>query len=196
MPAFQVNSRYVLLTYAQCGALDPWHVSDHLSSLGAECIVAREDHATGGTHLHAFVDFGRKFRSRRTDIFDVDGRHPNIEASRGRPWGGYDYAIKDGEVVAGGLARPSEHDSTANGSIWSEIVGAESESAFWALVEQLAPKELCTQYSQLRKYADWRFEPEPEVYTHPAGLDFELGVVPELASWGGFGSGDGPVGGK
>lgn len=51
---------------------------DHISTLGGECIVAREDHADGGTHLHVFCDFGRKFRSRKADVFDVDDHHQTL----------------------------------------------------------------------------------------------------------------------
>ena len=117
MPAkqFSFNARYVLLTYAQCSDLDAWAVNDHLAFLGGECIIGRELHADGGTHLHAFCDFGKKFRSRRGDIFDVDGHHPNVVPSRGNPERGYDYAIKDGNIVAGGLARPSECRAVSNG---------------------------------------------------------------------------------
>ena len=43
---FNFNARYALLTYAQCGDLDGWQVSDHFTELRAECIVAREAHAT------------------------------------------------------------------------------------------------------------------------------------------------------
>lgn len=196
MPTFTYNARYFLVTYAQCGDLDPWAVNDHFASLGAECIVARESHADEGTHLHAFVDFGRKFRSRNARKFDVDGRHANIAPSKGKPEIGYDYAIKDGDVVAGGLARPSVDGAVSNGDKWSEIVGAESEQLFWEAVERLDPKALCTNYGNLRKFADWRYKIEPERYEHPAGLNFELGMVPDLAAWGGFGSGDDTVGGK
>ena len=68
---FNFNARYALLTYSQCGDLDGVEVSNHFTKLGAECIVAREAHADGGIHLHAFVDFGPecKFRSRRSDVF-------------------------------------------------------------------------------------------------------------------------------
>lgn len=183
MPSILFNARYFLLTYAQCGDLDGWTVSDHMSSLGAECIVGRELHSDGGVHLHAFVDFGKKFRSRRVDIFDVNGCHPNVSPSRGSAERGYDYAIKDGDVVAGGLARPSEHGASTNVQKWSQIVSAESQEQFWQLVEQLDPKALCTNYSNLRKYADWRYRIEPEPYQHPAGISFELGMVPELATW-------------
>ena len=54
---FNFNARYALLTYSQCGDLDPWAVNEHLGQLRAECIIAREAHADGGNHLHCFVDF-------------------------------------------------------------------------------------------------------------------------------------------
>lgn len=180
---FVCNFRYALLTFAQCGDLDEWAVVSHFGSLGAECIVGREIHADGGTHLHTFVDFGRKFRSRRTDIFDVDGQHPNIVPSRGRPWGGWDYATKDGEIVAGGLPRPSQPAAVRDGDSWGQIVCAESESEFWELLEALAPEKLCTSYPSLRKFADWRFAPDPVRYTPDDSVQFRLGRVPELDTW-------------
>lgn len=45
---FRFAARFALLTYAQCGDLDPFAVNDHLGSLGAECIVGRENHGDGG----------------------------------------------------------------------------------------------------------------------------------------------------
>ena len=101
MSTFRFQARYALLTYAQCGDLDPFAVVNHLAELGAECIIGRENHSDGGLHLHAFVDFGRKYRTRNTRAFDVQGCHPNVSPSRGTPEEGFDYAIKDGDVVAG-----------------------------------------------------------------------------------------------
>lgn len=196
MPRFSFNARYFLVTYAQCGQLDPWAVNNHFASLGAECIIGREVHADEGTHLHAFVDFGRKFRSRRVSVFDVDGCHPNISPSKGSPEGGWDYATKDGEVVAGGLERPSIVRAVSNGDKWGQIVRAESEPEFWEAVERLDPKALATNFGNLRKFADWRYKPEPELYEHPTGINFELGMVPELAAWGEFGFGDDTIVGK
>ena len=106
MSSFSFHARYALLTYAQCGDLCPFTIVDLLSTMGAECIIGREHHQDGGIHLHVFVDFGRKYRSRRADTFDVGGFHPNISQSYGTPEKGYDYACKDGDVVAGGLDRP------------------------------------------------------------------------------------------
>lgn len=154
---FHVNSRYVLLTYAQCGDLDPWRVMERISEIPGECIVGREVHEDGGLHLHVFCDFGSKFRSRRTDVFDVDGCHPNIAPSRGTPEKGYDYAIKDGDVVCGGLGRPEPKSGTGHGkahATWTEITNATSRGEFWELLHCLDPKAAACSFTQLSKYAD------------------------------------------
>lgn len=183
-PQFKFDGRYVLLTYAQSGDLDAGLVVEHLSRLHAECIVAREDHVDGGTHLHAFCDFGRRFRSRRTDVFDVGGRHPNISVSYGSPDAGYDYAIKDGDVVGGGLGRPSGVGVYEDESAWAVIHRSPDESSFWESVARLDPKTLCTNYRNLRAYVDWRYNtPVHEEYVHPRGVLFELGMVPDLVGW-------------
>ena len=119
---FRFAAKYALLTYAQCGQLNPFHVCDHLGSLGAECIIGREDHEDGGLHLHAFFMFEREFRTRDERVFDVDGRHPNVVRGYGTPEKGWDYATKYGDVVAGGLERPSREGLSKSGEPWSTIV--------------------------------------------------------------------------
>lgn len=194
MPGFAFSARYVLLTYAQSGSLSEWTVLDHISSLGAECIIGREDHADGGTHLHVFCDFGSKKQSRRADFFDVDGHHPNIEPSRGSPERGYDYAIKDGNVVAGGLSRPGGGGLPQAENTWSKIVSAESREEFFDLLRSLDPKTLVTKWSELNRYADAAYAKRHEPYVGPTGIEFELGMVPELARWGRELVEDDPVG--
>jgi len=171
---FDFHAKYVLLTYAQCGELDGFRVMDRLSSLGAECIIGREHHEDGGIHLHCFADFGRKFRSRKTDVFDVDGFHPNITKSRGNPEKGYDYAIKDGDVICGGLARP-ECGTVRNGasdSKWAIITSATNRDEFWELVHELDPKAAACSFPQLQKYCDFKFAYHPPEYETPAGAHF------------------------
>lgn len=183
---FHFGARYALITYAQCNALDGFRVMDHFSGMGAECIVGREVHSDGGIHLHCFIDFGRKFRSRRTDIFDVDGRHPNIAPSYGTPWRGYDYAIKDGDVICGGLERPEEPRSkrvTKDWDPWTEITNARDREHFWELVHHLDPKAAACNYGQLAKYADWRFAAKPPVYESPGGIEFIGGDVDGRDAW-------------
>lgn len=75
-PRFRVQTRYVLLTYAQCGDLDEWRVHDVITSFPAECLIARETHADGGIHLHAFVDFGRRVDIRDPRLLSINTPRP------------------------------------------------------------------------------------------------------------------------
>lgn len=183
MPSFKCNARYFLITYAQSAGLDEWDVVAHFATLQAECIVAREDHADGGTHLHTFVDFGRKFRSRRTDIFDVHGYHPNIEPSCGNPGGGYDYACKDGEIVAGGLGRPSGGKVSKTSTPWHWIITAGDPEELRDLVRELAPKEAILRAREIEWFIDREFRVERPPYVHPDNMHFRLDELPDLAEW-------------
>lgn len=183
---FSFNARYGLFTYAQCGDLDPHDVCCHFTSLQAECIIGREHHSDGGTHLHVFADFGRKRRFRRATTFDVSGRHPNIVPSRGTPRGGYDYATKDGDIVGGGLERPSGRDgteSTNKDSAMAELVSIEDSEEFWDAVRRLAPGLLLRNFPSLNAYACWRFRPAVKTYETPGSIRFETDSVPELGEW-------------
>lgn len=180
MPRLQL--KYGLLTYSQCGDLDGWKVSDLLSDLGAECIVGREHHTDGGIHLHAFFMFEPRLRTSNHRIFDVDGVHPNLRVGYSNPATGYDYAIKDGDVVAGGLERPGESD-VQNDSKWARIVAAEDQDEFWSLVRSLDPRALCINFTSLSAYANHRYAPERVEYRTPDGMEFDTSDVPDLAEW-------------
>lgn len=180
------NRRYVLLTYAQCGELDPHSVVCHLAELGAECVVGRELHADGGIHLHVFVDFGRLFSSRKTDVFDVGGLHPNILPGRRTPQKMYAYAIKDGDVVGGGLEEPdtvSTDGLRGSDSIWAEIFDASSHEEFLHLCELLAPRDFGRSFGSLLACADWKYRPKPVAYSCPFGHRFDTSRYPELSQW-------------
>lgn len=184
MPAFVFNiQRYALFTYAQCGELDPWAVSNHLSELGAECIIGREAHADGGTHLHAFVEFAKRFRSRRGDVFDVGGRHPNVVYVNKTPEKSFDYAIKDGDVVAGGLERPSGDGLPEAGAKWRTIALASTRDEFFQLLLEHDPRALVCSFPSLSKYADWKYEVAPEPYQHNPAHQFVEGSIPGLQVW-------------
>lgn len=183
MPNFVFRSQYALLTYAQCGSLDPWAVCDFLSEVPAECIIGRESHADGGVHLHAFVDFGCRFYTSDLRRFDVDGHHPNIQPCGRTPGKMYDYAIKDGDVVAGGLGRPGGADVANANEIWDRIVDAETAEEFWRLVRALAPRVLLTNFNSLRGYVEWHYRPTVAPYITPPGLVFDISGVEELGEF-------------
>ena len=189
MPTFDFHARYGLFTYSQCDGLDAFDVVDHFTSLGAECIIGRERHADEGTHLHCFADFGRKRRFRRHVFADVGRFHPNIQPSRGTPGVAYDYAIKDGDVVAGGLERPDDTSSNSrrsnvpNDSTMATLVSIEDESTFWETVRELAPGLLLRNHPSLESYAKRRFAPRLQQYSHPQQLVCRTEGVPELDRW-------------
>lgn len=181
--AFNFHRRYALFTYAQCGELDPFAVVNHFSELRAECIIGRENHATEGVHLHTFVDFNRKFHSGNPRFADVEGRHPNVQPCGRTPEKMYDYAIKDGDVVAGGLERPSGGRLSGPSDPWAEIIMAESRDEFFELCTKLAPRALACSFNSLQSYADWKYRPEPTPYVHPEGLHFNHDIMGALDDW-------------
>lgn len=180
---FHFRGRYALLTYAQCGGLDPWAVSNYLSSIGAECIIGRESHENEGIHLHAFVDFNRQFSTRSARKFDVEGCHPNVQPCGRTPEKMWDYATKDGDVVAGGLERPGGSTIFGVGDVWTQIILAPTRDRFFELCAELAPRTLIGSFNSVRAYADWKYRPVAEAYRTPDGVRIDAGSVPELGRW-------------
>lgn len=182
-PPFRFSAKYGLFTYAQCADLDPFGVVDHFASLRAECIVGRESHADGGIHLHAFAMWERRFETTSARKFDVSGCHPNIQAGYGTPEKGWDYATKDGDVVGGGLERPSGNSMDKSSSKWSEIVLAESAEDFWRLCREMDPRSLCCNFTSLQKFVEWNYRTDPAEYANPAGIQYDLSRSPRLDDW-------------
>lgn len=189
MPSFAFNAKHFLLTYSHVEgtndrpALDPAEVVDTIAATGGRCIVGKEVYNdTGGFHFHVFISFESKFRSRRVDIFDVAGYHPNVVPSRGSPERGWDYATKDGDIVGGDLPRPSGDSNSTSKERWTSIVQAESVEEFWRLLEVLDPQRLACNFPALQRYADWRYKVEPAPYATPSG-EFDISLYPELGEW-------------
>lgn len=193
MPSLAFCAQHFLLTYAHTEGrdgkppLDPFRVVEVIGGLGGECIVARELYPTGeGFHYHVFVSFERRFRSRKFDVFDVDGYHPNVEPSRKNALGGFDYATKDGEIVAGGLERPcgigGRRGPNRDEVVWGQITTAETRDEFWSLCDELDPKSLVCNFPALARFADWKFRPVKVPYATPNGV-FDLTDYECLADW-------------
>uniref|UniRef100_A0AAU6S582 Replication associated protein n=1 Tax=Barbastella barbastellus feces associated gemycircularvirus TaxID=3139969 RepID=A0AAU6S582_9VIRU len=193
MPGISFCAQHFLFTYAHCqgrngkSPLDPHRVVEVLGDLGAECIVAREPYPQGGGfHFHVFCSFERRFRSRKADVFDVDGYHPNVVPSRKNAVGGYDYATKEGDIVAGGLERPSgvsgRRGDARTKDEWAEIAASQTPGEFWRLCEELDPKSMVCNFPALTKFADWKFRPEPTPYVTPDGV-FNLANYGDLTEW-------------
>lgn len=178
------NRRYVLFTYSQAGPdFDYWAVVDLLGDLGAECIIGREEHADGGIHFHVFTDFGRLFSTRKVRIFDVGGKHPNIKPIGRTPATAYDYAIKDGDIVAGGLGRPGGDCDWDPDNFWSSAAHCGSSDEFLHFCDQLATRDLIKSFPNFRAYANWKWNSGVPEYDQPAGAVFDTSAAPGIDEW-------------
>lgn len=192
-PFLVKDAKYILLTYAQCADLDYASVASKISDLHGECTIGRERHADGGVHLHVLCEFEPKLSTRESTTFDVGGRHPNILKVGRTPWKAFDYACKDGDIVHRGLERPSEEDS--NGlreraawegeypTKWHYITAATTKDEFWARLGAEDPRSLACSYTNVAKYANWKYEYHAESYQHPVDFSFNLERYCELEQW-------------
>lgn len=190
---FNFANRYALITYAQCDGLDPFKVVNLLGDMGGECIIGQEQHEDGGTHLHAFVDFGKRKQFKDERKLDIDGHHPNIQPfTSGQPADMYDYAIKDGNIVAGGLERPETTSgrkrkggctSAERQAKMQRVLDATTEEELdAALMDQLGEKYI-TSYNAVKAFKADRLRPKPKDYTSPDGLSVNTENYPELKEW-------------
>jgi len=182
---FRFAARYGLLTYSQSPGLDPFRVVELLSDLGAECIVGRELHEDGGTHYHAFFMFSSEFRTRNPRVFDIDSYHPNILRGRRTPEQMYDYATKDGDIVAGGLERPQGRPSTSTDSdtFWGNVFSAETREETLRVARDTNVSLFGRYFFQVRAIAESKAVQNPLDYISDPELVWELGHYPELSNW-------------
>lgn len=181
------DARYLLLTYSQAGPdFNYTEIETLFSTLHADCRIGRERHADGGIHYHVFVDFGRKYSTRRTSIFDIQGRHPNIKKVGRTPWCAYDYVEKEGDVVGGSATRPAETNpggSDESKKSWEEIANADDADHYWELLRALQPRALCTNFGNLQKYADWKWRKTTPAYQHNEDFEFNMEGHSNVVEW-------------
>lgn len=181
---FRFAAKYGLLTYAQSDGLDPWRIVNLLADLGCECIVAKELHADGGTHYHAFFMHSDKLCTRNARIFDIDQYHPNILRGRKTPESMYDYATKYGDVVAGGLQRPDAIPPKTNSDdFWRCVFDATTREETFRVAQESSVSLLGRYYFQVRAIAEAKTVQNPLHYVSPESLEWELGPYPELLDW-------------
>lgn len=185
MPNYQLQARYVFLTYAQCD-VSKEDLLDHLTTdLPKQCLfalVGHERHLDGGDHLHAFLDFGDKLRTRNQRYFDFRGYHPNVQGAR-NPKEAYEYCKKDGDFVCDGevptFSNTAERNSRASASKQAELWGgilddATDRASFLQLVRERAPDKLVLNFSQVEAYADRYFNADSASNYQPQYTEFQV----------------------
>lgn len=80
--------------------------------------VCTEKHSSGEPHVHAVIEFSKRFRSRDQRVFDFRGRHPNVQPVRS-VYKSLEYISKDGLFTDfGSIPTKSEKRD------WSSIIDA------------------------------------------------------------------------
>lgn len=122
---FRFDSQTFFLTYPQAGDLTIQEIHEHLESIRplAWARIAKELHQDGSPHFHAVGKFSTRFASRNPRVFDICGKHPNIQPVRSIR-SSLNYVAKDGEFVDFGtipFSAVAEFDIMAAAQTLSEV---------------------------------------------------------------------------
>lgn len=167
---FRANSKHFSVTYAQCD-LSPEDFIEAFKSLHGQHEVAfraaSELHEDGGLHWHVAVKFANKFDLRNANAWDIDGFHPNIQASRNyAEW--FKYISKDGVHFDVGDPAPKLTNKTK----WADIVASGDRSEFMEAVRLGAPRDYVLCHERLEYYASSQYAQVAAPYVSDPGLVF------------------------
>lgn len=193
---FRFRHRFCVLTYSQTDrGFDYQGIVDNIHADRGLCVVARERHADGGTHYHAFVDYKKVRDWSGAAHWDVRGVHPNCRPIPRTPWRAYAYTIKDGDVVHEDFddtTRPVQPNSDAGrggrGSAkrnFAEITSAVDKEDFFAKIQKLDPRALVVSFGNVAKFADWKFPDPRRQYESPAGIAVSVVAPAVVREFGG-----------
>lgn len=151
MPPFKFDAQSVFLTYPQSD-IDKDDIINHLRSIADVlwCRVARERHADGNPHMHVVARFTRRVQSRNQNIFNVAGRHPNIQPVRSISKA-LAYVAKDGQFWDIG----DIPTGTRSASDILELAATASEREYWlAAAEARLPYQYAARFWQIASSQD------------------------------------------
>lgn len=112
---FRINAQRFFLTWPRSN-WTPDFVLDTLNSIRpiTKAIACLELHEDGEPHVHAAVEFSAKVNSVNRRIFDIEGRHPNIQTCRN--WRACcQYVDKEGALEVGFIGAASTEDVMGSG---------------------------------------------------------------------------------
>jgi hypothetical protein len=114
MPAFRLQAKHLFLTYphAEIAHFDLYEAINNRFPV-KRAIIASENHADGSPHMHAYFEFNSKLHCRDERAFDIDDKHPNIQAVRNVP-ATITYCKKDGRFTEFNMHSNSESNPSSN----------------------------------------------------------------------------------
>jgi len=153
---FRLDSSQFFLTYPQSRLdLDGAFISlKELSVSGVnpiKVLVAEEEHQDGQVHHHAYVRFAKKVTIRDPHVFDIDGRHCNVQSCRSAK-AVIEYVTKGGRFKA-----DFEIKLGRNAALKQMIEEANTPDEFLREVIRSDPEWTVSRFSNLRAFAEWKF---------------------------------------
>lgn len=150
---FRFDSNYVFLTYPH-SSFEHSAVHEFLNGLCPVkwCRVSTEHHADGDPHVHVVAHFVRRFTSRDQHVFDIQGRHPNVQPVRSVARA-VKYVAKDGEFSDFGPVPEGSEKRSASEAL--ALAGAEDEADYLkACLEARIPYMYAKRFRELARFDD------------------------------------------
>lgn len=183
---FDFHAKYVYLTYPQFPNFSKFRLlielCDKVPAVISNFIICKEQHKDEGDHYHALLEFDRKYRSRSSTVFDIQGHHPNIQSPRDI-YRVADYIRKDGDSICSEetFAIKASSSKTDKSELWkSAIATASNTQSCLDAIGEVSPRGLCKAFNSIKAFAEWKFKEITEDYTSPF-TDFIIGE--DIQSW-------------
>lgn len=162
---FRFNAQRAFLTYAQCPLTPDQALAYLITNLQDVVIqqhaIGQETHQDGNFHLHAYLQFDRKFSTRNERAFDIidEGTtyHPNIQSPRSVK-AVIEYVTKDGNFIASpGITLPKKG--------WATIIDeATNKNDFLEKVKGSYPRDYVLSLERIEYAAGKLFPDEVAEY--------------------------------
>lgn len=133
---FRFDGVLFFLTYPQSGDLEWQTVISHLESIKqlSWARICKEQHQDGTPHLHVVGKFSSRVKSSNCRLFDVSGKHPNVQSVRSIP-AALKYVSKDGQFFDVGTV-PAVGSGKRTPSELLEASSTLSEKEYWLLAAE------------------------------------------------------------
>lgn len=150
---FKFDAQVAFLTYPQSD-IDFDELVNGLKLIAdiAWARVCREQHEDGNYHNHVVVKFSRRVQSRNQRVFDIGGRHPNIQPVRSIKRA-LAYVTKDGQFRDFGTVPDGSGTKTA-AEIFELARNAEEHDYWVAAAEARIPYQYAAKFRQLAHSSD------------------------------------------
>jgi len=143
--------------------------------------ICIEEHQDGNTHLHAYLQFDKKYQTTNSLYFDVLDYHPNVQSTKNHQ-NVINYIKKDGNFISNLPEKTSAKEKEK--AVWTSLI-TESTSVedFMARAEQEVPREAVLYNNNLAAFAAKKYKKTIEPYASQY-LPEDFDQVPEgLKAW-------------